>query len=85
MIETRARVLERGRRLQKGLKVRLFQSGEVEIRRRPDGNWEWIVGVVEETLNDRDVLVFVTLDLLDQLRVQACQLFGTPRRGPSSS
>jgi hypothetical protein len=67
VIEARARVLERGCGLQEGLKIRLFQCDEFEIRRLPDRYREWIVRIVEESLKNRDVCVFVVHDLVDQL------------------
>ena len=84
VIKPRAGVFKRGRRLQEGLKVRLFQPGHVQIRRLPNRDREWIIGVVKEVLNDRDVLVLVTLDLLDQLRIQPRQYFRNFPPLPSS-
>src|SRR5262249_39347569 len=80
-----ARVLEYGRGLQESLEVRLYQAVQVEIRRLPDGYGQRVVGVVEEVLNDRDMLVLVIHDLVDQLRAQAGQLVQPCRTGPPGS
>ena len=60
-----------------------IRTCNVEIRRLPDRNGQRVVGVVEQVLNDRDVLVLVLHDLVDQLGVQSGKLARDRPREPS--